>query len=178
VSPEQPPDLVRRNIERVLQLEEHASRARSPVDRVSDAVGRFVGTLTFVVLHLLAIAGWLALNLHAIPGVRPFDPPPFNLLSTIASCEAVFLTAFVLMKQSRESQLADRRDHLDLQVNLMAEQEASMIIQMLDRIGRKLGVGPEGSEDALSLSRTATLEHLVEQLHARLPDGEAKLPDA
>jgi uncharacterized membrane protein len=53
------------------------------------------------------------------------------------------LAAFVLMKQNRMGMVADRRDHLDLQVNLLTEQRATQIIQMLDWLSTRLG--PSGS---------------------------------
>ncbi len=170
------PALVRRNIERVLRLEEHASRSRGLVESFTDVAGRFVGTLTFVCAQLLLIVGWIVWNSGAVPGLVPFDRFPFNLLSAVTSAEAVILSAFVLMKQNRMSSIADRRDHLDLQVNLMAEQESSIIIQMLDRISRKLEITQDGREEALELSNTSTLDHLVEQLHASFPDTEGELP--
>ena len=108
--------------------------------------------------------------------IRPFDPYPFNFLSTIASFEAVILTAIIVMKQNRMARLGDRREHLDLQVNLLAEQEASLALRMLDQISRKLDIHSEEQDDALQLSRTATLEHLVRELHERLPDTTASLP--
>jgi CRP/FNR family cyclic AMP-dependent transcriptional regulator len=40
-------------------------------------------------------SAWLLVNLHAIPGIEPFDPFPFNLLTTVVSLEAIFLTLFV-----------------------------------------------------------------------------------
>ncbi len=169
--------MVRRNIERVLRLEQHASQVRSWSEAVVDAIGRFVGTLTFVLIHAGLITTWLLLNGGAFHLIKPFDPFPFSLLSTCASCEAVILAAFVLMAQNRSASLADRRDHFDLQVNLMAEQEASITIQMLDRISRKLGVDQENVEEALKLSRTSSLEHLAEELHAQLPDTTDSLPD-
>jgi uncharacterized membrane protein len=36
------------------------------------------------------------------------------------------------MKQNRMGMVADRRDHLDLKVNLLTEKRATQIIQMLD----------------------------------------------
>jgi uncharacterized membrane protein len=65
-------------------------------------------------------------------------PSSAPLLATFTSLEAVLLTAFVLMKQNRMSVIADRRDHLDLQVNLLTEKEATQIIQMLDRLSTHL----------------------------------------
>ncbi len=169
---EHAPEMVRRNIERVLRLEEYASRSKTTPDAVIDWIGRFVGTLTFVAIHLALFATWTTLNSGAFHLITPFDPYPFNFLSMVSSCEAVILTAIVLMAQNRLKGLADRRDHFDLQVNLMAEQEASITIQMLDRISRKLGVTQENPEEALALSRTSSLEHVVEELHAQLPDSE------
>ena len=61
---------------------------------------------------------------------RRSDPFPYPLLSSITSLEAVLLAAFVLMKQNRLEMVADRRDHLDLQVNLLTEQRATQIIQI------------------------------------------------
>ncbi len=173
---EHAPEMVRRNIERVLRLEEHASRVRTWPEAVTDWIGRFVGTLTFVAIELAIITIWITLNCGVLHIIKPFDPYPFNLLSLFSSCEAVVLAAFVLMAQNRMSSLADRRDHFDLQVNLMAEQEASITIQMLDRISRKLGVLQENPEEALELSRTSTLEHMAAELHAQLPDTVDSLP--
>ena len=173
---EHAPEMVRRNIERVLRLEQHAAQTKTWPEAVSDWIGRFVGTISFVAIHLVLVAGWIALNCGVLGLITPFDPYPFNLLSTFSSCEAVILAAFVLMSQNRMSSLSDRRDHFDLQVNLMAEQEASITIQMLDRISRKLGVSQENTEEALALSRTSTLQHLAEELHAQLPDTEDTLP--
>ncbi len=173
---EHAPEMVRRNIERVLRLEKHAARTRSWSEAATDWVGRFVGTITFVAVHLAFVAGWISLNCGVLGLIRPFDPYPFNLLSAFSSCEAVILAAFVLMLQNRMSSLSDRRDHFDLQVNLMAEQEASITIQMLDRISRKLGVSQENPEEALALSRTSSLQHLAEELHAQLPDTGDSLP--
>ncbi len=173
---EHAPDIVRRNIERVLRLEEHAAQIKTWPEAATDWIGRFVGTLTFVAIHMALFIIWITLNCGVLNLVEPFDPYPFALLSTFTSCEAVILTAFVLMSQNRMSSLAGRRDHFDLQVNLMAEQEASITIQMLDRISRKLGVTQENSDEALALSRTSTLQHLAEELHAQLPGNEDSLP--
>ncbi len=173
---EHAPEMVRRNVERVLSLEEKASRHKTWPEAVIDWIGRFVGTLSFVAIHLTLFAVWIAVNCGVLNLMKPFDPYPFSLLSTFSSCEAVVLGAFVLMAQNRMSNLADRRDHFDLQVNLMAEQEASITIQMLDRISRELGVNQANADEALALSRTSSLEHLADELHAQLPELGCSLP--
>jgi uncharacterized membrane protein len=61
-------------------------------------------------------------------------------LNVLVSLEAVFLATFVLMTQNRMTKQADRRAHLDLQVNLLAEQELTAILQMLYALCQKGGV--------------------------------------
>jgi uncharacterized membrane protein len=78
------------------------------------------------------MSGWIAVNLGSLDFIPPFDPFPFPLLSVVLSGEAVLLTAFVLIRQNRMSRQADQRSHLDLQINLLAEKEATKIIQMLE----------------------------------------------
>jgi uncharacterized membrane protein len=66
--------------------------------------------------------------------------------------------------------VADRRDHLDLQVNLLTEQRATQIIQMLDRLSTRLGVHQHQDEVSRELGKHVAVEHLVKELHSRLPD--------
>jgi uncharacterized membrane protein len=65
--------------------------------------------------------------------------------------------------------VADRRDHLDLQVNLLTEQRATQIIQVLDRLSTRVGVDHNHDETSRELTRHVAVEHLVEELHSRLP---------
>jgi uncharacterized membrane protein len=121
---------------------------------------------------VVAFAVWIVVNAGTVPQLAPFDPFPYPLLSSITSLEAVLLAAFVLMKQNRMGMVADRRDHLDLQVNLRTEQRATQIIQMLDRLSTRLGVGHNHDE---TWPRAGTAcrrrKHVVEELHSRLPDA-------
>jgi hypothetical protein len=43
----------------------------------------------------------------------------------VVSLEAIFVTLAVLNNQNRMTYLADKRAHLDLQINLLAEQEST-----------------------------------------------------
>jgi uncharacterized membrane protein len=52
-----------------------------------------------------------------------FDPFPFQLLTLIVSLEAIFLSTFILISQNRDMQLAERRNHLDLQINLLTDRK-------------------------------------------------------
>jgi uncharacterized membrane protein len=164
-----PAKSAQRNIETVAKLEEEFLRDRSVADRVADAVGRFSGSLAFVVLHALIYAGWIIVNLGLVPGIRRFDPYPFMLLSMVVSLEAIFLSTFVLMKQNRMSRRAEQREHLDLQVNLLAEREMTLVLQILKRISRRLGINLT-TEDLEELSEETSVEALADQLKRALPE--------
>jgi len=109
---------------------------RTGVDRLTDTVARVSGSMTFIVFHACGFAAWIVLNSTPFA----FDPFPYSLLNLVVALEAVFLTSVVLLTQNHMTRLADRRAHLDLQVNLLAEQELTAILQMLHRLCTHAGV--------------------------------------
>ena len=63
--------------------------------------------------------------------MKPFDPFPYAFLTLVVSLEAIFLSLFILMSQNRAALHADRRAHLDLQINLLAEHESTKTLELL-----------------------------------------------
>jgi uncharacterized membrane protein len=158
------------SVEKIIRVENEALQPRSRSEAITDAIGGFVGTISFVLLQIAASAGWVIVNAAKIPQIPPFDPFPYPLLSSITSLEAVLIAAFVLIKQNRMAIIGDRRDHLDLQVNLLTERQATQIIQMLDRLSMQLGVEQHHDAESGELGCHVAVEHLVEEVHSRLPD--------
>ena len=72
-------------------------------------------------------------------GIRPFDPFPFPFLTMTVSLEAIFLALFVLASQNRLTRQADKRSHLDLQIDLLAEREMTAVLQLLQDIASTCG---------------------------------------
>jgi len=118
------------------ELERKALDDRPLIDRLTDAVARTAGSMPFIVLHAVWFALWIVVNSTRFA----FDPFPFSLLNLVVALEAVFLTSVVLMTQNRITRLADRRAHLDLQVNLLAEQELTAMLHMLHGLCTRAGV--------------------------------------
>ena len=87
----------------------------------------------------------------------------------MVSCEAIFLSTFVLMKQNRMSKREDLRAHLDLQVNLLSEREMTLVLQLLQRISTRLGVRLSG-EEIDELSEETSVEALATELRESLPE--------
>jgi uncharacterized membrane protein len=165
------PRAVARNIEEVVRLEREAIRRRPPSSRVADHVAGFAGTLGFVLLHAALIAAWAGVNAGLVPAVPAFDPYPFGLLGMLFSLEGVLLAAFVLMKQNRMSALAEQRSHLDLQISLLAEQEVTKIIQMLEHVSARLGIEREAVDaEAREMGEITAVGGLAHRLREQLPD--------
>src|SRR5437660_6296626 len=93
--PSRAPASVAENVEKVIRVENETLRPRSRGEAITDAIGGFVGTISFIVAQLMAFAGWIVVNAGKVPQLAPFDPFPYPLLSSITSLEAVLLAAFV-----------------------------------------------------------------------------------
>jgi uncharacterized membrane protein len=128
------------HIDSIVRQEEEALERRSSSERLADAVGGFAGSLLFVVLHLVLLVAWLLINSGKIPSARPFDLYPFSLLGVIVAVEAVILSSFILMRQNRMMRRGERRDHLNLQVDLLAEKEITKLLQMVRAICGQMGL--------------------------------------
>jgi len=76
---------------------------------------------------------WIGLNTLPL-GFQPFDPYPFGLLTMIVSLEAIFLSCFVLLSQSRQAQKDRVRSDIEYEVNIKAELEVAHLHEKTDRI--------------------------------------------
>ena len=118
--------------------------------------------MKFVWVHVIGFAGWITLNL--VPGVTHVDPFPFTFLTFLVSLEAIFLSTFILISQNQDTRITDRRNHLDLQINLLSEQENTKMLMMLQAIAEKVGAEIEHDEDMTVLAQDTELEKVVAQI--------------
>ena len=162
-------DLTRQNVQAMQRLEVAALASRSRSDKIAGFIARFCGSMPFVWLHVAAFATWLLFN--TLPGLPHFDPFPFTFLTLVVSLEAIFLSTFILISQNYELRTSDRRNQLDLQINLLTEQENTKMLQMLERIGKKLGVSMDDDPAVRILKKATHPEALVEQIEQAQRDS-------
>jgi uncharacterized membrane protein len=155
-------DLTRRNVEVVRKLEEAANQERTTSDRVAKAIANFFGSMRSVWVHLVFFGGWITLNL--LPGVTHMDPFPFTFLMVVASIEAIFLSTFILISQNQDTRISERRNHLDLQINMLSEQENTKMLMMLQAIAGKVGAEIEQDHEMTVLAQDTELEKVVAQI--------------
>jgi uncharacterized membrane protein len=92
---------------------------RSAGQRAADAFARAAGSWLFIIVFLVVLAVWMAVN--AVGWLRHWDPYPFILLNLVLSCIAAIQAPIILMSQNREEARDRVRAQADYDVNLKAE---------------------------------------------------------
>jgi uncharacterized membrane protein len=159
--------LIRRNVERIRRLEQWSKGHRTLGDRIADRIAQGAGRIGFVWVHAALFAGWIAWNV--LPHFPHFDPYPFTFLTLCVSLEAIFLSGFILISQSQEAKLADRRTLLDLQINLLSEQENTKILALLHAIALKMGALEEDDPEIAALAEAVRPETIGQEIEAAFP---------
>jgi uncharacterized membrane protein len=136
--PETVSKVVQENIQHVLAGRKRLERRQTRSERLAGSVASLAGSMWFAYLHAVWFLLWLAWNIWR--GEDAFDPYPFGMLTTIVSLEAIFLTLFVLVSQSREAKLEEQRADLDLQIDLLSERELTRILCIVAAIARAMDV--------------------------------------
>ena len=107
---------------------------------------------------------WISVCFYA-PYFAP-DEYPFPLLATILALEAVLLSSCVLIRQNATDRILGRRDHLELQINLLAEREATRSLRILQRIAKRLDVDGEDCE-LDELARETSADEIAKEIRQR-----------
>ena len=135
-------DITKRNVEMIAKMEAAFDQRRNLGDRVADFVAAWVGSWTFLIVQSILLAIWMILNIFA--WLQHWDPYPFILLNLVLSFQSAFATPIILMSQNRQARLSERRNHLDLQINLLAEQENTEQLRLLRLLCGKAGIPLDG----------------------------------
>jgi uncharacterized membrane protein len=162
------------NIKAIADLERRALEAASLGERVGHAISRFAGTMFFVAGQVVTMAVWIVWN-SVGPAPLRFDPYPYPLLSFIVSFEGVLIATFVLIAQNRMSRHSDARDQLHLQINLLAEQEMTLMLKLLRRIAQRLDI-PENADEvqAERIAAETDVHGLAARLRSEPAESERK----
>jgi uncharacterized membrane protein len=157
-------ELTARNVRKIADLDQAAHARLSTSDRIASAISCFVGSMPFVWFHVIFFTAWILWN--TVLPVPRIDPFPFTFLTLVVSLEAIFLSTFIMIAENRQEEISDRRSQLDLQINLLAEQENTKQLQLLEDIARKLGIDPAKHPGVRALEEATKPEKLIQQIDA------------
>jgi len=165
-----PQDHIQEHVDLIARHEQEFLARRTRSERIGDSISSFTGTLAFVLIHLLLVSAWVAVNTFSIAKIRHFDPAPFSLLGTILAFEAILLASFILMRQTRMSRRADERDHLMLQILLLTEKETTAVLTMNREIAASLGLRKVAADKEIEqLAQHTSVDEVAQSIKESLP---------
>lgn len=109
-------------------------RDRGFGNRLADRVASFGGSWTFIIIFLVLLLAWVALNGVILIGSPAFDPYPFIFLNLILSMLAALQAPIIMMSQNRQAARDRLAAGLDYEINLKAEIEIMELHEKLDQI--------------------------------------------
>lgn len=104
--------------------------------KISDAIGNFVGSWKFIILLGLFLGFWIILNVHFLMR-KTFDPYPVLLLNLILSGVAALQAPLIMMSQKRKREIDRQQKENDYKVNLKTEIVVEDIHYKLDELLEK-----------------------------------------
>jgi uncharacterized membrane protein len=153
--------VTRRNVDSVAKLEIDNESHRTLGERCADLFAAMVGSWTFIIIQAVLLAIWVVLNV--IAWSYKWDPYPFILLNLALSFQAAFASPIIMMSQNRQAQIADKRNRLDLQINLLAEQEATTMLRLLRRLCEANGINID-DESCAALEQETSTQQMLQQI--------------
>ncbi len=82
----------------------------------------------------------------------------------IASVEAIFLSTFILITQSRMALAAERRAELDVQISLLAEAEITKLVELVSEIAERMNVPGAEEEDVAEMKQRVQPEAVLDAI--------------
>lgn len=126
-------------METIATVRARAQRGESRHQRAIEHVTGGLGRPSSIYAVLTTVVLWVFLNLGLdLYGFSPIDPPPFFWLQGCIALAGLITAIMVLTTQIRQSRHAEERAHLDLQVNLAAEQKTAKLVSLLEELRRDM----------------------------------------
>lgn len=169
------PAHVSRNLDTLADLhssdEQRINRHQRAIETLTADLGR---PLSLYVIVAVVLA-WIAANtLLSQLGLRTPDSPPFFWLQGLVTLCSLLATTIVLITQNRLGRISERRQRLDLQVNLQAEQRIAKLISLLEELRRDLpNVRDRRDSEADAMSSTADPRAVASALEIVIEAAEA-----
>lgn len=152
----------------IQSFQKKAAARRTLSEKFADFVTDYFGSMHFLVINCMVFVAWIVWNLHLIPSLVAFDPYPFGLLTMAVSLEAIILSVFVLISQSRESKIGELREEVALNVNMISEKEITKIMSLLVILCEKNGINVDYDVEIKEMLRPVDTDHIEKTLEKQI----------
>jgi uncharacterized membrane protein len=159
-------ELTRRNVAIIAEMEQAAAQVRTRGDRVADRLATLVGSWTFLIAQTVILAVWIVVNVAA--WLNHWDPYPFVLLNLALAFQSAYAAPILMISQNRQAKLSERRNHLDLQINMLAEQETTEILRLLRLLCEQSGIRLDKGDSVRALIEETKHAEIVKQIQGEI----------
>jgi uncharacterized membrane protein len=157
---------IRRKI--FFSIKAKADAKRTMMEKMADLMTSNIGSSKFLLFNISIFILWILINTGVVGNLVPFDPFPFNLLTTIVSLEAIILAIFVLISQNRTTKIDDLREETHLQLNLISEREITKLMKMMDMLLEKQGIDLSQDPELKKMLKPISEEEIVKKLEKEI----------
>ncbi|MGD0040992.1 MAG: DUF1003 domain-containing protein [Isosphaeraceae bacterium] len=159
-------ELTQRNVAIIAEMEKAEANVRSRGERVADRIAAWVGSWTFIIAQTFILVLWIILNW--IAWTNHWDPYPFILLNLALSFQSAYAAPILMISQNRQAKLNERRNHLDLQINMLAEQETTEILRLLRLLCEHSGLRLTEVDNRRGLEEETRHAEIVKQIQGEI----------
>ena len=130
---DQPPSDVEETAEQLACLHNEQERATGPFQRYANRVTATLGRPGSLAVIFVLMIVWMSGNYVARRmGVSAVDQFPFPDLAFVATVAALLIALLILTTQQHQSQLAERRAQLTLQISILSEKKIAKVIALIE----------------------------------------------
>ena len=165
---------ISQNIDTIEEYYKREDQRIGPAQRLLERLGNSIGRPLSLAVLVIFVAAWIGINLFANRlGIRAFDPVPFSVLQGIVSLGALLTTLIVLTGQNRLAKLEQRREHLELQLNILTEQKTTKLIHLLEELRHDLPMVRDREDPAAAeLQRPTDTQQILSALEEAQTDSD------
>lgn len=142
---------------------------KTTTDHIAVSIIQVLGSMGFLIVCLFLFTIWITWNLHFLPGLKPFDPFPFPILTMVVSLFAIVLSISVLINQNRQGRMEKIRQQVEFEVNVRAENEITKVLTMLHEIHQKLGLDTKMDKELEEMKEPINIDELQQALDSKAP---------
>ncbi len=163
------PEQLEKNIEAIINLQTQLERKIPVHQRILEKIAATFGKPWFFYAQVIFFAAWGYCSHLADTGLLIWDLPRFTLKEQGIDAASLMIATGVLIRQTREEQLEEKRSHLALQVNLLTEQKITKLIRLVEELRVDLpGVRNRHDAEAEVMQQTANPQIVLDILQKNL----------
>ncbi|MFC6181567.1 DUF1003 domain-containing protein [Lactiplantibacillus daowaiensis] len=125
--------ILAKNTYQVVDVNRQLENSLTWGQRIADAVARFGGSWTFIILFVGIMLLWMLINILHLFGMH-FDPYPFILLNLFLSMVAAIQAPLIMMSQNRAAEYDRLQAVNDFRVNSKSEEEIRVLHTKVDHL--------------------------------------------